>query len=40
MNVIILLFLIAFSWFMSGILADEYALRKYQRDQAEAHKNK
>lgn len=32
MNVIILLFLIAFAWYLSGLMADSYALKKRIRE--------
>lgn len=32
MNVIILLFLIAFAWYVSGLMADSYALKKRIRE--------
>ena len=32
MNVIILLFLIALAWYLSGLMADSYALKKRIRE--------
>jgi len=32
MQVIILLFLIAFAWYLSGLMADSYALKKRIRE--------
>ena len=42
MNIIILLFLIALAWYLSGLMADSYALKKRIRElekENEKHKN-